>query len=116
VTHATHVAPSESDAVPRPSVAPPEAATTTNKRTEAPEALLQSAMRALRFEHDAQRAGELAGTYLARYPEDDLVEEAMAIAIEAHEQLDDGRAHALASRYLMRFPNGRFRATALHAF
>jgi hypothetical protein len=85
------------------------------KTMASPDLLLQSAMRALRFEHDAKHASELADTYLSLYPDDDLAEEAMAIGIEAHQQLDDGVARALAGRYLARFPNGRFRAAALRA-
>jgi hypothetical protein len=92
---------------------PPAPAPAQN--AEAPDLLLRSAVRALRFEHDAKHAGELADTYLALYPDDDLVEEAMAIGIEAHKQLDDGLARSLAARYLTRFPNGRFRAAALSA-
>ena len=77
--------------------------------------LLQHAMRSLRHDHDAARAASLADDYLSLYPDGDLLEEALAIAIQAHSALGDGRATALAQRYLARFPTGRFHAEALLA-
>jgi ribonuclease E len=72
-------------------------------------ALVATALRALRREHDAARAGTLVEEYLRRWPSGALTEEAMALAVEAAAARHDARASAWAARYLARFPNGRFR-------
>jgi hypothetical protein len=82
----------------RVAVAPPEEA-----------ALVLDGLRALRREHDATRAGVPLARYLTRFPEGALVQEALAISIEAALVRGDHRAAAgLAEQYLKRFPAGRF--------
>ena len=76
---------------------------------------MQRAVRALRHEHDARRSAELIDEYLHRYPRGDLIEESLALGVEAHAQLDDGRAAPLAAQYLKRFPSGRFRVEVARA-
>jgi hypothetical protein len=71
--------------------------------------LVATALRALRREHDAARAGALVDEYLRRWPSGALTEEAMALAVEAAAARHDARTATLATRYLARFPNGRFR-------
>ena len=75
-------------------------------------AILQKAVRALRHDGDAPEAARFADEYLARFPDGDLVEEATAIAMQAHDRLRDAEARRLALRYLARFPQGRFRDEA----
>lgn len=72
-------------------------------------ALVATALRALRREHDAARAAALVEEYLRRWPSGALTEEAMALAVEAAAARHDARAATWAARYLARFPNGRFR-------
>jgi len=72
-------------------------------------ALVMAALRSLRREHDPSQAGVLAQSYLTRFPEGVLNEEALAIGIEAAVARHDAAvATALANRYLARFPAGRF--------
>ena len=84
--------------------------------------MVAAAVRALRRDHDAARAGALLDTYVRRWPDGALVEEAMALSIEAAQAQargqqgeNDVRARALANRYLQRFPAGRFSETAHRA-
>ena len=65
-------------------------------------------MRALRQDHDAELAAALLDDYLRRWPNGALVEESLALAIEAANARGDARARVFASEYLRRFPNGRF--------
>jgi 2-oxoglutarate dehydrogenase E2 component (dihydrolipoamide succinyltransferase) len=88
--------------------APVEAAPAPAAPTDDP-ALVATALRALRREHDAARASALVEEYLRRWPSGALTEEAMALAVEAAAARHDARAQAWAARYLARFPNGRFR-------
>jgi hypothetical protein len=69
----------------------------------------------LRRDHDPERAAALFDAYLERHPSGELVEEALALAIEAAVQRNDGRAASLAARYLECFPTGRFRGAAERA-
>lgn len=78
-------------------------------------ALVLGAMRALRRDHDTQAAIRQLATYRRRFPSGDLAEEALALSIEAFATLDDREAFALASEYLRRFPQGRFRDQAERA-
>src|SRR5262249_27203642 len=78
-------------------------------------AMLYAAGRALRRQHDPVRAGALIDRYLARFPDGALVEEALALGIEAATARDDVRAADYGARYLERFPSGRFRAAAERA-
>ena len=75
-------------------------------------ALLLAATRALKHEHDPATAARSADEHLARFPHSDLVEEAFAISMGAHEQLHDGLAPSVARQYLARFPTGRFHVLA----
>jgi hypothetical protein len=76
-------------------------------------ALLVDAMRALRSEHDPARASALVASYVERHPEGALLEEALAIRVEAAAAGDDSRAAA--NEYLTRFPTGRYAGAAKRA-
>jgi hypothetical protein len=70
--------------------------------------LVATAMRALRRDHDPVGAGRLLDDYLRRWPNGALIEEALALALEAANARGDARARAFATTYLQRFPSGRF--------
>lgn len=57
-------------------------------------------------------ASKLAQQYLTQYPRGPLAEEALGLVMEAAANTGSGQRHALARRYLQRFPKGRFTATA----
>lgn len=102
-------------AVPPPAVAEAEGATPT-PRDDDPEAIwVLNAARALRRDHDAGGALRLLARYRDRFPHGDLIEESLALVIEAKAMLNDAGAAAVAEEYLRRFPDGRFRAEALEA-
>jgi hypothetical protein len=72
-------------------------------------ALVMAALRSLRREHNPAQAGALAHSYLTRFPEGVLNEEALAIGIEAALARHDADvATTLAHQYLGRYPAGRF--------
>jgi TolA-binding protein len=72
-------------------------------------ALVMAALRSLRREHNPAQAGALLQTYLTRFPQGVLTEEALAIAIEAAVARHDvSSATALAKQYVGRYPAGRF--------
>lgn len=77
--------------------------------------LVADAIRVLRHENDAPRAGRLLEDYLRRYPQGALAEEALAVAIEAAMASGDKSAGALAGEYLKKYPSGRFRQIAKNA-
>ena len=77
--------------------------------------LVFDAMRALRREGEPERAARLLDDYLRKYPGGSMCEEALALAVEAHQVLGDGRAASYANRYLAKYPEGRFSASALRA-
>ena len=77
--------------------------------------MVATAMRALRRDHDPARAGRLLDDYLARWPDGALVEEALALGIEAARARGDARESTLAAEYLRRFPSGRFADAARRA-
>jgi hypothetical protein len=70
--------------------------------------LVATAMRALRRDHDPVGAGRLLDDYLRRWPSGALIEEALALALEAANARGDARARTFATTYLQRFPQGRF--------
>jgi hypothetical protein len=78
----------------------------------APEALVSSAVRALRLRHDPERASVLLDDYLRSHPDGALAEEATALAIEAAGARDPDAAGRFSRRYLERWPTGRFAAAA----
>ena len=72
-------------------------------------ALVVDAVRALRHDHDARRAGELAEEVLQRFPHGVQREEAMAVAMEAAIAGGDTvAARRWAERYLESWRTGRF--------
>ena len=73
------------------------------------------AIQALRTERDPARASRLLAEYLARYPHGALVEEAVALSIEAAAARHSASAATFAERYLREYPSGRFRHTAEQA-
>ena len=83
-------------------------------RGEDPSALV-AAVRALRSDHDPQRAARLLDAYLRTYPHGALAEEALALQIEAAANMKSPRAAAFAEQYLRTYPNGRFRQSARQA-
>jgi hypothetical protein len=97
--------------IPREELPPPEVAAAPPPPEEA--ALVLSALRALRREHNPVQAGALLQTYLARFPKGVLTEEALALGIEAAVARQDARfAAILSNQYLGRYPAGRFVALA----
>jgi outer membrane protein assembly factor BamD (BamD/ComL family) len=72
-------------------------------------ALVIAALRSLRREHNPTQAAALLQTYLTRFPQGVLTEEALVIAIEAAVARHDvPSARALAKQYIGRYPAGRF--------
>ncbi len=74
---------------------------------------MQSAVRALRVDHQPGRAQALLDEYLGRFPHGALAEDAEALEIEAamaRPSLATARRWAL--RYVNQFPTGRFRSVA----
>lgn len=79
-------------------------------------ALVLAALRTLRRERSPERAGILIDLYLGSFPRGVLIEEALAIGMEA--ALSGGDASSatrLATRYLQQYPNGRFAKLARKA-
>jgi hypothetical protein len=74
--------------------------------------LVIEATRALRVDRDPKLARALASRYLERQPAGALVDEALAISIEAAVEHRDPDAPALARKYLAEFPRGAFRSLA----
>ena len=70
--------------------------------------LLIEAMRAIRHGGDGVRGAARLDEYLERYPNGRLVEEALAIGIEADAAQAHGGRQTYATEYLRRFPSGRF--------
>ncbi len=113
-------------AIPQPA-APSEAAQVATRPNKAPHAakpkgptaeeskLLMSGLKSLRVDHDPLKAGEQFERYLHRFPRGALFEEALAYGIEASALRKDPNTSALATRYLRKFPSGRFRSVAENA-
>jgi hypothetical protein len=103
------------DPSPSPSASPPSPS--AKRALEKPSAgedptLVAEAVRALRKQGDAGRAQSLLDQYLRKNPRGALVEDALALSIEAAAARKDPRAADYARRYVARYPNGRFRALA----
>ena len=78
--------------------------------------LVLEAIRSLRHSGDPSRAGHLLADYLRQHPHGVLVEDAIALSIEAALARHDARAAAaLSHRYLRQFPHGRYVAYALQS-
>ena len=101
-----------------PAVATPELWTAPShdpaRRPEAQESLLvYEAMRALRIEGRPRRARALLDDYLLRFPKGALIEDALALEMEAAGVARDAAAaQRWAERYGRDFPGGRFSALA----
>jgi hypothetical protein len=76
-------------------------------------ALMVAAVRALEHDHDPVRAGRLVEDYLSRYPDGQLVEEALYLGFKAAKAREDDTAAGMSERYLARFPHGRYRDAVL---
>jgi hypothetical protein len=88
---------------------------TSFRQGEDPAPVLE-AIRALRSQGDAARAGVLLAEYLKAHPHSVLSEDALALSIESAVARHDMRAaNDFSRRYLAQFPNGRYRAFALRA-
>jgi len=77
-------------------------------------ALMVEAMRARRA-GNFTRARDLSSDYRLKYPSGALHEEALALSIEAAVALGEADASRLATLYLQRYPQGRFRGQAQRA-
>lgn len=114
-------APSGTAASPPPTTSPAAVPRTRSRdaasvlRRDADIPVLVDALRALRRDHDPDRASLFFTYYLDRYPNGRFVEEALALSIEAADQLDAARAASLARRYLREYPKGAYRAAAERA-
>src|SRR5689334_6336909 len=94
---------------------PPLPSATRARTASEDDRLVFDAMRALRQDGQPERASRSLDEYLRRHPEGQLAEEALALSIEAASARNDPRAKDLASRYLAKYPNGRFRSAAERA-
>jgi hypothetical protein len=70
--------------------------------------VLLGAMRALRVDHDPDRARTILSQYLAGHPKGALAEEALVMLVEAAVAHGDRDASALAARYFQLYPRGEF--------
>ena len=84
----------------------------TRTADEAASELVHRALRALRRDGDAALAARLLERHRARDPDGPLVEEALALQIEASAALGEARARGFAREYLTRYPSGRYRNVA----
>jgi hypothetical protein len=74
-----------------------------------------SAIRALRNEHNPARAKTLLNGYLQSHPQGALTEDVLALSIEAATATNDPKSAEFARTYLVKYPNGRYRALAVKA-
>jgi hypothetical protein len=106
---ATATANSSASAMATPPVGAASRSVRSLAATAEESALVVDAVRALRRDHDARRAGELAEEVLQRYPHGVQREEAMAVAMEAAiADGDTAAARRWAERYLDSWRAGRF--------
>jgi hypothetical protein len=77
--------------------------------------LVVEAIRSLRNDGDPARAERMLQQYRAKHPSGALVEDALAVSIEAAATSDAARAATLAREYLAKYPRGRYRKTAERA-
>jgi hypothetical protein len=113
-------APAPRTEAPAPVVEEPAEAKPAERRAEKPRAgedptQVAEAVRALRKQGDPARAQAMLDQYLKSNPRGALAEDALALSIEAAAARKDPRAAEYARRYLVRYPNGRFRAMAERA-
>lgn len=98
---------------------PPVAPSSEARMAAAPSeesTMVLAALHALRRGHDPVKAGALLEQYLARFPRGVLVEEALALGIEAAlDRKDAAVARRLAEQYVQHFPAGRFTGLARRA-
>jgi hypothetical protein len=112
--------PIPNDVVQAPAVAAPTSLTRHHRRhaavtTNSPDSgneLVVEAMHRLRRENDPAGAIALLDEYLSGHPDGVLVEEALALSVEASRALDPALAAKRATQYLSRYPDGRFAAEA----
>lgn len=106
-------------AAPEPQGSPAQTSSSEARMAAAPSeeaTMVLAALRALRREHAPVKAGALLDQYLARFPRGVLVEEALALGMEAALARNDAAAATgLADRYLRRYPGGRFTGLARQA-
>jgi hypothetical protein len=95
----------EPQAEPAPS---PSAPARPRTPSAAESALVAEAYSALRHRHAAQRAIVLVDNYLEQFPNGALIEEALALGMEAAHATDPEKAGELAERYLESFPRGTY--------
>ena len=94
------------------SARPGPAAAVDDGDLDAPTALINAALSALRKDADPERARLLCDDYLRQNPDGPVAEDALALSIEAAAAQQDPEAAAIARRYLARYPTGRYRAAA----
>lgn len=97
---------------PPPSVERPSERHVEKPRAGEDPSQVAEAVRALRKLGDPGRAQALLEQYLRQNPRGALVEDALALSIEAAAARKDPRAAEYARRYLARYPSGRFRGMA----
>lgn len=106
-------------APPASAQAAPESTSSEARMAAAPTeeaALVLGALRSLRRGHDPAGAQALLGQYLARFPRGVLVEEALALGMEAAlDRNDTATGRRLGDEYLRRYPAGRFTSLAQRA-
>jgi hypothetical protein len=100
---------------PPPAAAPPPVAAAASPYSSPHAALVLDAMQALRRDRQPAAADVLLQRYLALHPSGALAEEAYALRIEVAVAQRERRAATLAEEYLVRWPRGRFAASARSA-
>lgn len=89
----------------------PDPAVAVNTALDRESESVKGAVRALRRDADYERARLYLRYYMTQFPDGVFHEEALALSVEAAEKAGDlVEAGTLASRYLARYPEGRYRA------